>query len=254
MILALNIGNSRIMIGGFQEKEILFTAELLSDARRTKDQYAADLKSLMQLKGAEDVIPTGAIISSVVPELTSCIKDAIAELFAIQAMVVGPGIKSGLNLKIENPAQLGADIVAGAVAVSEITSEPAIICNLGTATVMGILGGAKNFLGVVIAAGVDTTLDGFTKRTALLPHVNIDVPKNVIGKNTIQSVQSGLIFGTASMIDGLVRRIEEEAGQKMRIFATGKACDEVIPYCKTNIEVEEHLILEGLRVIYEKNC
>lgn len=254
MILTIDIGNSYITIGGYSENSRIFVSDIVSDARRTKYQYMVELKSMMELNGINTSDIRGAIIGSVVPELTPVIFEAVKKLCGIIPLIVGPGIKSGLNIRIENPAQLGADIFAGAVAALAAYSAPCIICNLGTATVMSVINSESIFCGVVIAAGVGTTLDGFTKRTALLPHVNIDAPKNIIGKNSAQSVQSGLIFGTAAMIDGLVTRIENEINSKAKVIATGKMCDKIIKYCNTDIEVYNYLILDGLKIIYDKNC
>lgn len=253
MILTIDIGNSHMTVGGYTNDLCEFVFDLVSDVRRTKDQYMAELKSLMDLHHIDLYSLTGGIIGSVVPELTYVIFDAVKQLCGIEPLVVGPGIKSGLNIRIENPAQLGADIFAGAVAALEKYEPPCIICNLGTATVMSVIDAAGLFCGVIIAAGVGTTLDGFTKRTALLPHVNIDPPKKIIGKNSVQSVQSGLVYGTAAMIDGLVTRIEREIGAKARVIANGNICDTIIPHCDTEIEIYKNLILDGLRMIYEKN-
>lgn len=253
MILTISIGNSNITIGGY-EGERVFTAEIKSEPGRTSDQYAAEIKSVMELYGVGTSAVEGAIIGSVVPKLTSVLAEGLEKIFKIKPVMLGPGIKSGLNIRIENPAQLGADIVAAAVAAMNLKKKmPCIVCNLGTATVMGVIDSEEIFRGVVIAAGVDTTLEGFTKKTALLAEVDLEAPKNVIGKNSAQSVQSGLIFGTAAMIDGLISRIERELGEKARVVATGRMCRHIIPYCEREIEICEHLTSDGLYLIYEKN-
>ncbi len=254
MVLTISIGNSNITIGGYKGKDLVFVSDIISDARRTKDQYMVDIKSIAGLYDVKTDEIDGAIIGSVVPELTPIVSEAVAKLCKITPVVVGPGIKSGLNIRIENPTQLGADIFAGAVAALDRFSGPIIICNLGTATVMSVINSQNIFSGVIIAAGIGTTLDGFTKRTALLPHVNVDVPKSIIGKNSVQSVQSGLIFGTAAMIDGLIERIEEELGCEAKVIATGKMCKTISDCCKRKIELYEYLILDGLKILYDKNC
>lgn len=254
MIITISIGNSNLTIGGYDGKRI-FTAEIQSDAKKTSDQYAAEIKNVTILYGINTAGVDGAIIASVVPKLTAVIDEAVRKLFGIKAMILGPGIKSGLNIRIENPAQLGADMVAASVAAIENRNNdlPCIVCNLGTVTAMGVINSEKMFCGAVIAAGVDTTLDGFTERTSLLPEVTLEPPKSIIGKNSVQSVQSGLIFGTAAMIDGLILKIEKELGRKAKIIATGKMCKYIIPYCETQVEVREHLISDGLYIIYKKN-
>ena len=222
MILTIDIGNSYITIGGYAGQALVFVSDLVTDLYRTSDQYAIDLQNLTRLKAVDTGNITGAIISSVVPELTEVIQNAVLTLTGITPLVVGPGVKSGLNILIDNPAQLGADTVACAVAALAYYTPPCIICDLGTATVLSVIDQEKRFLGAIIAAGVGTTLDIFTRRTALLPHVNIEKPKKLIGKNTVHSVQSGLVNGTASMIDGLILRIERELDCEAKIIATGK--------------------------------
>ena len=253
MILAIDVGNAYITIGGYNGDERVFVVDTLSDVKHTKYQYMAEFKSLLELHNMPDCEISGAIIASVVPELTKVIADTAKNLWGITPLILGPGVKSGLNIRIENPSQLGADIVAGAVAASAHYPVPCIVCNMGTTTVMSVINAEGVFTGAVIAAGVGTTLDSFTRWTALLPHVTIEAPKNVIGKSTNQSVQSGLVYGAAAMIDGLVLRIEEELGTKAKVVATGKMCNTVIPYCNTEIDIYKYLILDGLKIIYDKN-
>lgn len=253
MLFTIDIGNSYVTVGGFKAKELTFVASLVTNPRRTKEEYAIDFKEILGLYGCCESNVEGAIISSVVPELTEAVKGAMRLLFGIEAMVVGPGIKSGLNILIENPAQLGADIAACAVGALSKAEPPLIICDLGTATAISVVDSGKRFLGVVIAAGIGTTLEGFTSNTALLPHVSIEPPPSVIGKNTSASMQSGLVIGTAAMIDGLCERIEEEIGEKATVIATGHMSESVIPYCRRDILACRHLLLEGLRCIFERN-
>ena len=254
MILAIDIGNSYITLGGYQERQLMFISDLVTDIYRTPDQYAVELLQIMHLNAVEEKQITGAIISSVVPELTDVIKKAVKKLTGASALAVGPGVKSGLQIQIDNPAQLGADLVACAVAALAQFQPPIIICDLGTATVLSVIDKEAKFSGVIIAAGVGTTQDMFTRRTALLPHVNIERPKTLIGKNTVHSVQSGLVNGTAAMIDGLILRIERELDCEAQIIATGRMTETIIPYCDRNIAICPNLLLDGLRIIYEKNA
>lgn len=253
MLFVIDIGNSYITFGGFSGSELSFVASVVTNPRRTKEQYAIDFKEILTLYSCIDAEVEGAIISSVVPEMTENIKGAIHLLFGIDAMIVGPGVKSGLNITIDNPAQLGADIVAASVAALTRFKPPLIICDLGTATAISVIDAKKRFLGVVIAAGVGTTLEGFTKTTALLPHVSIEPPAAVVGKNTSASMQSGLVYGTAAMIDGLCDRIEDELGERATVIATGIMTDKIIPCCHRKITICDHLLLEGLRCIFDKN-
>lgn len=253
MLLAINIGNSFITFGGYTNGKLDFVSKMFTQVRRTQDQYAVELQSIMKLY---TINPNGidcAIISSVVPEITNVIKDAVKTLTGVNSLVVGPGVKSGLNILIDNPAQLGGDIVACAVAATSKKQLPCIIYDLGTATTVSVIDGEGRFVGVIISAGVGTTLEMFTSKTALLPNVSIEAPKTVIGKNTIHSMQSGLVYGTASMLDGLASRIERELGEKTHIIATGEMAKDIIMHCERKIELREHLLLDGLSIIYEKN-
>lgn len=253
MLLTLDIGNSYITLGVFNDKKLVFVSEIWTENRKTRDQYACEIKQIMALHGTAETDIHGAVISSVVPELTDTIKKAVNILTGVTPLVLGPGVKTGLNILIDNPAQLGADLAACAVAAVHMGRLPCIIYDLGTTSTISIIDKKGRFIGVVIAAGVGTTLEMFTSRTALLPHVSIDAPKSVIGKNTAASMQSGLIYGTASMLDGLAGRIEEELGERAYILATGGRAGQIAPHCRKKTHVSEYLLLEGLRIIYEKN-
>lgn len=253
MLITIDIGNSYVSFGCYKGENLEFVSDIVTDNKKSVDQYAVEFGNIMKLYNIDTQNISGGIISSVVPELTAVVAEAIAKLCKISCLIVGPGVKSGININIENPAQLGADTVAEAVAVIEKFPCPAIICDLGTATVMGVIDKNKNFNGCIIAAGVGTTSDSFSNNTALLPHVSIDTPKRLIGKNTVNSVQSGLIFGTAAMIDGLISRIERELGEKTTVIATGKMTEKIIPHCDREIIISDYLVFEGLRLIYQKN-
>ena len=253
MLITTDIGNSYVSFGGYEGERLVFVSDIVTDSKKSQDQYAVEIGNIMRLYGIAPESVDGGIISSVVPELTNVIKGALKKLCNVECLVVGPGVKSGININIDNPAQLGADTVAEAVAAADKFPCPCIICDLGTATVLGVIDKNKSFGGVIIAAGVGTTSEAFSKNTALLPHVSIDIPKRIIGKNTVNSVQSGLIYGTAAMIDGLIARIERELGEKTTVVATGKMTDRIIPYCDRDIIVSEYLLFEGLRLIYMKH-
>lgn len=253
MILAIDIGNSNIVIGGYEAERLMFVTEMVTEYRYTADQYAVSIKSLMGLYTEKKPFVEGAIISSVVPELVNVIKAAVIRLFGIKPLVVGPGLKTGLPIAIDNPAQLGADIAACAVAAAATEPLPCVVYDLGTAATVSVIDRAGRLQGVVICAGVGTTLEMLTSRTALLPHVSIEAPKTIIGKNTMHSMQSGLIYGTAAMLDGLALRIERELGEPVNLVATGDMAREIIPHCDRKVKIREHLLLEGLRTIYYRN-
>ena len=253
MLLAVDIGNTNITLGAYNSNILEFTARLATDTRKTDDQYAVEIKQLLSLYGIEPADIEDCIISSVVPAVGKSISRAVSKLCQIVPLTLGPGVKTGLNIKIDNPAQLGADLVAGAVGAIDAYKMPCVIIDMGTASTVSVLDRNGAFLGGVIAAGVRLTLKALTENTAQLPAIPIEAPKSVIGTNTTESMQSGLVYGTASMIDGLLEKITAELGETPTVLATGGLSKEVISHCKTNIIYNENLLLEGLRVIYEKN-
>lgn len=253
MLLCFDIGNTNITLGGFKGDELQFTARLATNHHRTADQYAVEIKDILSLYDIATADVSAAAICSVVPTVCSAVERAITRLFGIAPMVLGPGVKTGLNIKIDNPAQLGADLAAGAVGAISKYPYPAIVIDLGTATTISVLGKNGEFLGGAIAAGIKLTLEALASRTAQLPMVNIKAPKSVIGTNTADSMTSGLIIGAASMIDGMIERIEAELGCKTTVVATGGLSPEVISHCKHDIALDDNLLLDGLRIIYNKN-
>jgi len=253
MLLAIDIGNTNVTLGAYNEDVLSFTARLATDTRRTSDQYAVDIKEILSLHNLEFENIEDCIISSVVPTVTVAVNEAISKLCHIVPLTLGPGVKTGLNIKIDNPAQLGADLVAGAVgAIAEYTL-PCIIIDMGTATTVSVVDENGFFRGGAIAAGVRLTLKALSENTAQLPSIHINAPENVIGTNTVDSMKSGLVYGTAGMLDGLINRIEYELGGSATIVATGGLSKEIIPFCNHSIIYNENLLLDGLKEIYNKN-
>lgn len=253
MLLTIDIGNSNITLGVYDGDKLKAVSRMSTDHRRTSDQYAVELRDIMDINGCAMDSIDGAIISSVVPDVSSSLLSAVEKLCGVKPLMVGPGVKSGLNIKIDNPAQLGGDLVAGAIAALNAYPLPCIIIDLGTASTLSVINEKGEFLGGVIATGIGISLEALTNRTAQLPHINIEAPKKVIGSNTVDSMKSGLVLGTASMIDGMVARIEAEISMPATVIATGGLAREVIRYCMSDIILDENLILEGLRLIYNKN-
>lgn len=259
MLLTIDISNSRITLGGFGEtetgfaRELQFMAQIDTDRHRTADQYACDLMQVLPLHNAAVADIHDAIICSVVPELTTVIQDAVYKLTKILPLVLGPGVKTGLHVLLDNPAQLGSDLVAGAVAAAQLYPLPCAIFDLGTATTISVLDNHGKFRGGIICAGVSMTLDSLASKTSLLPDVQIACPKKVIGTNTIHSMQSGAVYGTAAMMDGMVDRIEEELGEPVTVVATGSLAQVIATVCRRPVQVCETLLHTGLRIIYEKN-
>ena len=253
MLLAADVGNTNITLGVFDEETLKCTARLATDTKLTGDQYAISVKDILALNGINFFDIEDAVICSVVPSVTTALSAAISKLFSIVPLVLGPGVKTGLNIKIDNPAQLGADLAAGAVAAIHEYTMPCVIIDMGTATTISVLDKNGCFLGGSIGAGVRLTLKALTKNTAQLPEISISAPAKVIGTNTADCMRSGLIYGTAAMLDGLLSRIERELGEAPTVIATGGLSKDIIPLCETDIIYNENLLLEGLRYIYEKN-
>ena len=253
MILAVDIGNSNIVIGGMEGQDILFEARLRTDATKTSDEYCIDLKMILEVYEASPRAIEGAIISSVVPQVLNSIKTAIMKLIHKEPLVVGPGLKTGLNIKIDNPAQTGADLVVGCVAALREHKPPMIVIDMGTATTMIALDETGAFIGGCIAPGVKISMDALTGRTALLPGLQLDQPKKAIGRNTIDCMRSGIMMGSACMLDGMVQRMEEELGAKATVVVTGGIARFVTPMCRTPMIYDKDLLLKGLATLYREN-
>lgn len=253
MILVVDIGNTNIVVGCVEGKNILFRERLSTAHRATKLEYSVLFKTAFDMYGIEYKTIEGAIISSVVPSVTNVVKEAIENLCGISVMVVGPGIKTGVSIVIDNPAQLGSDLVVDAVASVEEYSVPQIVIDLGTATTVSAINKNKQFLGGAILPGVAVSHDALIGKTAQLPKVAFEKPKKIIGSNTIDSIKSGILYGNAGAIDGIIERFEEELGEKCTVIATGGLAKVIVPLCKREIIVDEDLLLKGLMLIYEKN-
>ncbi len=253
MLLAVDIGNTNITLGAFEDSALEFTARIATDSRKTADQYAVEIKSLLELNGKTPEEIEDSIIASVVPAVGKSISKAVSKLCHIVPLMLGPGVKTGLNIKIDNPAQLGADLVAGAVGALDAYTTPCVVIDMGTASTVSVIDKNGTFLGGVIAAGVRLTLKALAENTAQLNSIPIEAPKSVIGGNTMECMQSGLVFGTAAMLDGLIKRITAKLGETPTVVATGGLSKEIIVHCDANIIYNENLLLDGLRVIYEKN-
>lgn len=253
MIFAIDIGNSHIVLGCIENDKILFEARMATDRIRTSDQYCADLKSLLELYQVDLSKIEGTIISSVVPPVLNAITEAVRKLVDKRCYVVGPGLRTGLNIRIDNPAEVGSDLIVAAVAAMHEYGTPLIIIDMGTATTFSVVDRNKAYLGGAICPGVMISLDALTSRTAQLPGISLNVPKRVVGKNTVDCMQSGLLYGAAAMLDGMIDRTEEELGEKTTVIATGGLSKFILPLCKREILYDEDLLLKGLNIIYKLN-
>ncbi len=253
MILAIDVGNTNIVAGCIEGEEIRHISRVRSDPGRTEYEYAVELKQILMFDGIDPNCFEGAIISSVVPPLTNTLKAAVKKLTGKNPLVVGAGIKTGLNIKIDNPAQLGSDLVVGAVAAQANYSAPIIIVDMGTATTLTVIDRKQQLRGGAIMAGVGLSINALASRTSQLPRIPIEAPKSVIGSNTIDCMKSGAVFGAAAMIEGLVERMETELGGPATVVLTGGVAAEILPYFKREMIYDEYLLLRGLGIIYNKN-
>lgn len=254
MIFAIDAGNTHIVLGCMEGETLLFTARVHTDRAKTADEYALIFRSLCDLHQIDRSKVEGAVLSCVVSELTGALCRAVELVISQKPLMVGAGIKTGLNIKIDNPAQLGADLVVGAVAALAKYPKPLIIFDLGTANTMSVIDGKGQFLGGAIMAGPRLSVDSLSTSTSQLPRIELDAPPRVVCSNTIQCMQAGAVYGHAAMIDGLIDRVEEELGERAAaVIATGGLSGLLAPYCKRKVIPEENLMLDGLRIIYEKN-
>ncbi|MGN0562197.1 MAG: type III pantothenate kinase [Candidatus Fimenecus sp.] len=252
MVLTIDIGNTNINLGLFQGDMLQMGVRLATERQKTEDQFAASFFQLFQMHNVEPKEISGTIISSVVPEITSSVKHAIERLTAKKVLVLSPGVKTGLNILIDNPAQLGADLAAGAVGASAYYALPAFVVDLGTATKIYAID-EKGFRGCMIAPGVAISLKALTDTSSLLPTISLEPPKKACGTNSIESMQSGVILGTAAMIDGLLDRFAAELGAPKTILSTGGLSAFITPVCRHEITYDSDLVLKGLKKIYDKN-
>ena len=253
MILAIDIGNSNIVLGAVEGDQILFEARLRTDATKTSDEYCIDLKMILEVYGVVPAQIEGAIIASVVPQVLNSMQTAIKKITGKTSLVVGPGLKTGLNIQIENPGQTGADLVVGCVAALREHKPPMIVLDMGTANTMVVLNKEGALIGGMISPGVKISMDALTDRTALLPGLQLDQPKRAIGRNTIDCMRSGLMMGTACMIDGMIQRMEEELGYPVKVVATGGIARFVLPMCRKEIHYDNDLLIKGLATLYREN-
>ena len=253
MLLAIDIGNTNIVIGCIRDDSIVFKARIATDRTRTSDQYGVEIKNMVEAFGVKLEEIDDCIISSVVPPVFNSVKTGVIKVIGKQPMVVGPGLKTGLNIHVDVPGQVGSDRIVIAVAALAEYQAPLVLMDLGTATTIEVVEPENVYMGGVIFPGVMVSLDALTSRAAQLPGISLDKPKSVIGKNTVDCMRSGMMYGTAAMIDGVVDRIQEELGHPSTLIATGGLAQFITPLCKHEIILEKDLLLKGLNIIYKKN-
>ena len=253
MILAIDIGNTNIVVGCIDDQKTYFIERLSTVRTKTELEYAVDLKTVLDIYHIKGSDIEGCIISSVVPQITNTAKLAAEKILKKDVMVLGPGVKTGLNILMDHPGQLGADLVADAVAGLNEYPVPFIVIDMGTATTVSVVNSKKQYIGGMILPGVRVSLDALTARASQLSGISIDAPKQVIGKNTVECMKSGVLYSSAAALDGIIDRVEEELGEKTTVIATGGLAKKIVSHCRRDIILDEDLLLKGLLVIYEKN-
>ncbi len=253
MLLAIDVGNTNIVLGGIRDGEQVFSARLKSDRSRTADQYALDIQGILTLYGVKPKEIEGGILSSVVPYLQSVLPEAVKILTGVSLMIVGPGIKTGLNIRTDNPASVGSDLIVAAVAARAKYKTPIAIVDMGTATTLSLVVRDNEYMGGLIIPGLWTSMNALSANAAQLPYIDLMGPAKLIGTNTVDCMRSGAINGTAAMLDGLLDRLEDELGEPVTPVLTGGLSGLIAPACRHAFHLEPDILIDGLMILYEKN-
>lgn len=254
MLLTIDIGNTNIKYGVFKEKDLVASFRVSSRISRTADEYGSVLVNLLDTKNIKPTDIEGIIVSSVIPNLNYTICHMCQYFFNKTPMLIGPGVKTGLNVKADNPKEVGADIIVNSVSAYKKYGGPIVVIDFGTATTFDVISASGELVGVVIAPGIKTSLESLATKTAQLPMVEIDAPKTVIGKNTKHCMQAGIIFGFAGLVENIIKKIKDELGEKdVKVVATGGLGEIIANEVKAINKVDRTLTLDGLRIIYELN-
>jgi len=252
VLLTADVGNTETVLGVFDGPELAHTWRLSTQPERSADELALVLSGLLEHRGLSLEKLTGLCVASVVPDVTGHLRDLAAAYLSFEPVIVGPGTRTGVSVLTDNPKEVGADRIVNALAAFTRFGGPAIVVDFGTSTNFDVVSERGEFLGGVIAPGLQISAGALVQRTARLTRVEFEAPDNVIGKNTVDSIRSGLIFGTAGQVDGIVERIREDLGSAT-VIATGGLAPVVIPHCRTIQHHEPFLTLEGLRLLHGKN-
>ena len=254
MILAIDVGNTNVVLGGISGGKQIFSARLASDRNKTADQYALDIQGIFALHGVKISDIEGGILSSVVPYLQTVIPQAIRLLTGLDIMVVGPGIKTGLNIRMDDPGTVGSDLIVSAVAARARYPAPIAVIDMGTATTVSVIAADGSYIGGMIIPGLWVSVNALSARAAQLPYIDLTGPAKFIGKNTVDCMRSGALIGSAAMLDGVVEGLELELGAPVSAVLTGGVSPLVLPYCRRKYHLEPDILIMGLQILYEKNA
>ena len=253
MILAIDVGNTNIVLGGIMDNQQVFSARLASDRNKTADQYALDIQGILTMHKVRVEAIEGGILSSVVPYLQTVIPNAVKLLTGVDLLVVGPGIKTGLSIRMDNPASVGSDLIVAAVAARAKYKAPIAIVDMGTATTLSVVAKNGNYIGGMIIPGLWTSMNALSAHAAQLPYIDLNGPAKLLGTNTVDCMRSGALIGTAAMLDGLIDRLEEELGESVSPVLTGGVSPLIVPDCRHTFHLEPDILIDGLRILYSKN-
>lgn len=252
MLLAIDVGNTNIAMGIYRGTELMDDWRVATDTRRMPDEYAMLLRDLLAHRGLAMTSIRGVILSSVVPTLVTTFKELSEKYFKVEPLVIGPGIRTGVRILYENPKEVGADRIVNALAAYGLYGGPSIVVDFGTATTFDAISGEGDYLGGAIAPGIGISSEALFKFAAKLPHIELVRPRTAIGKNTIASMQAGILFGYVGLVEGLINRFFQEMG-KARVIATGGLAEIIARETSVIDVVDQRLTLEGLRLVYELN-
>ncbi|HEY3314855.1 MAG TPA: type III pantothenate kinase [Bacillota bacterium] len=253
MLCAIDLGNTDIVVGLYRERELVRHWRLSTDRNRTADEFGIILHNLFSLAGIDLGELDAVCVASSVPPLTPAISEMCEQYLGLKPLVVGPGIKTGIVIKYDNPKEIGADRIADSIAAFELYGGPVVVVDFGTATAFDVISADGVYLGGALAPGITTSTEALFVRAAKLPRIDIGRPKSVIGKNTVASMQAGIVFGFAGQVDAIVRRIIAELGAPVRVVATGPFAELIAADSETIETVNPLLTLEGLRIVHERN-